>query len=56
MTVREARPEAQTRLIAVTGYGQETDLARSHAAGFDLHLVKPVYSRRLFEIITALAH
>jgi CheY-like chemotaxis protein len=30
------------RCIAVTGYGQETDHARSRQAGFDLHLVKPV--------------
>jgi len=29
------------RLIAVTGYGQEHDLARSRAAGFDAHLTKP---------------
>lgn len=29
-------------LIAVTGYGQESDRARSRAAGFDHHLVKPV--------------
>jgi signal transduction histidine kinase len=29
-------------LIAVSGYGQEEDLARSKAAGFDHHLVKPV--------------
>ena len=28
--------------IAVTGYGQETDLMRSEAAGFAAHLVKPV--------------
>jgi PAS domain S-box-containing protein len=33
---------ASTRFIAVTGYGQETDRARSDAAGFDQHLVKPV--------------
>src|SRR5207248_7225312 len=30
------------RCIAVTGYGQETDRARSRQAGFELHLVKPV--------------
>ena len=30
------------RLIAVTGYGQLKDRARTAAAGFDLHLVKPV--------------
>jgi len=30
------------RLIALTGYGQEQDVARSKAAGFEKHLVKPV--------------
>ncbi|WP_081887886.1 ATP-binding protein [Verrucomicrobium sp. BvORR034] len=29
-------------IIAVTGYGQEEDRQRSHDAGFDHHLVKPV--------------
>lgn len=29
-------------LIAMTGYGQEEDRRRSHIAGFDEHLVKPV--------------
>jgi CheY-like chemotaxis protein len=29
------------RLVAVTGYGQESDIARSRAAGFHAHLVKP---------------
>ena len=32
----------QTRLIALTGYGQENDRHRSRSAGFDYHLVKPV--------------
>ncbi len=32
----------RTRLVAVTGYGQEHDRQRSAAAGFDAHLVKPV--------------
>ena len=31
-----------TRLIALTGYGQESDRRRAQEAGFDLHLVKPV--------------
>jgi CheY-like chemotaxis protein len=30
-----------TRLIALTGWGQESDRARTRAAGFDHHLVKP---------------
>ena len=29
-------------LIALTGYGQSEDKQRSHDAGFDYHLVKPV--------------
>jgi len=30
------------RLVAVTGYGQQSDRQKSHAAGFRHHLVKPV--------------
>jgi PAS domain S-box-containing protein len=30
------------RLVALTGYGQEADKARSEQAGFECHLVKPV--------------
>ena len=33
---------AGSRLIALTGYGDDEDRRRSHAAGFDLHLTKPV--------------
>ncbi len=40
--VRALLGNPQPRLIAMTGYGQETDRDRSVAAGFDLHLVKPV--------------
>jgi CheY-like chemotaxis protein len=36
-----------TPLIAVTGYGQESDKQRSREAGFDQHLVKPVDVRAL---------
>jgi len=34
--------ETQTRIIAVTGYGQDADRQRARAAGFDAHIVKPV--------------
>lgn len=30
------------KLIAVTGWGQTADKLRSQAAGFDLHLLKPI--------------
>ena len=30
------------RLIAVTGWGHETDRAKSLDAGFDTHLTKPI--------------
>ena len=42
---RRLRRAPETRgalLVAVTGYGQESDRARSREAGFDHHLVKPV--------------
>ena len=37
----------KTRLIALTGYGQAEDRARSRAAGFAAHLVKPVEAATL---------
>jgi CheY-like chemotaxis protein len=38
-------------LVALTGYGQERDLARSRAAGFAVHLVKPVDGKALLRVI-----
>ncbi len=38
-------------LIAVTGWGQPEDRVRSRNAGFDHHLVKPVDSRALMQIL-----
>jgi PAS domain S-box-containing protein len=31
-----------TPLVAVTGYGQDEDRSRSHEAGFNLHMTKPI--------------
>jgi signal transduction histidine kinase len=39
------------RLVAMTGYGQPSDRAATHAAGFDVHLVKPVDIRTLIAAI-----
>ncbi len=40
-------------IVAVTGYGQVNDRARTAAAGFDHHLVKPVDFAALQEIFSA---
>ena len=39
------------RLVAITGYGQEEDKRRSHQAGFDHHLVKPIAKEALQEVL-----
>ena len=41
-------------LAAITGYGQPEDRRRSAAAGFDVHLTKPVDPARLRELIAEL--
>jgi two-component system, sensor histidine kinase len=41
------------RLVALTGYGQPEDVRRALAAGFDIHLVKPVSAQRLEEATAA---
>ena len=46
--LRSADATRSLRLIALTGYGQHADFTASSAAGFDLHLVKPVTTDKLF--------
>jgi two-component system CheB/CheR fusion protein len=49
-------PETRaSRMIAVTGYGQQKDRARSAEAGFDLHLVKPVDPAWLADLVAGAA-
>ncbi|MEZ5964565.1 MAG: PAS domain S-box protein [Planctomycetota bacterium] len=38
-------------VIAVTGWGQEQDRARTAAAGFDAHLLKPVDCQALLQVL-----
>jgi CheY-like chemotaxis protein len=38
-------------LIAITGWAQDSDRARSRAAGFDHHLTKPVEPEILIELL-----
>lgn len=42
----------EIRLIALTGWGQDSDRARTRDAGFDSHLVKPVTTEKLLEILS----
>jgi PAS domain S-box-containing protein len=45
--IRQQPRFATTRLVALTGYGQEGDRERAQAAGFDDYLVKPVDPHQL---------
>jgi len=49
--IRDEPGSAPVRLIAVTGWGQETDKARALSAGFDNHLTKPIDPERLSRIM-----
>ncbi|HSK03861.1 MAG TPA: ATP-binding protein [Kofleriaceae bacterium] len=51
--LREHPDVGPGRLIALTGYGQAGDRARSRDAGFDVHLIKPVDVRALADAIGA---
>ncbi|HVK86931.1 MAG TPA: ATP-binding protein [Kofleriaceae bacterium] len=42
------------RLVAITGYGQASDVRRSEEAGFERHLVKPVDIERLERVVREL--
>ena len=42
---------SQLTLVALTGWGQECDLKRTRAAGFDHHLLKPVDFRTLSQLL-----
>jgi CheY-like chemotaxis protein len=49
-TLRQEGFEQET-LVAISGYGQSEDRQRSHDAGFDHHLVKPVAPDALVSIL-----
>ena len=55
---RHLRQQPQTKdvwLIAMTGYGQDSDRQRSQEAGFDHHLVKPVDPEKLQDLLATRA-
>jgi CheY-like chemotaxis protein len=49
--LREEHGPAAPRMIALTGYGQQTDRERSLRSGFSAHLVKPVDVQTLMDLI-----
>ena len=49
--IREQPWSADTLLVAVTGWGQEADRARSREAGFDTHLVKPASHASIVKLL-----
>ena len=53
--LRERRPNGSLVLVAVTGWGQESDKLRAAQAGFDRHLVKPLNPASLPAILQAAA-
>ncbi|MDB5341383.1 MAG: luxQ [Planctomycetaceae bacterium] len=54
--LRQESSLQNTTLIALTGYGQETDRQASQQAGFDYHLVKPADFAKLQELLAIVAN
>jgi signal transduction histidine kinase/ActR/RegA family two-component response regulator len=51
--LRQDPTTARSRLIVLSGYGQEEDRRKSREAGFDLHLTKPVDPLDLLRLLRA---
>jgi CheY-like chemotaxis protein len=49
--LRDESGEREMTLVAITGWGQESDRVRARDAGFDHHLVKPVEFERVLELL-----
>jgi PAS domain S-box-containing protein len=49
--IREQPEGKDMVMVALTGWGQEEDRRKSHEAGFDYHIVKPVDYRALMSLL-----
>jgi two-component system CheB/CheR fusion protein len=49
--VRSSSEGDQVYLIALTGYGSQSDVRAAEDAGFDAHLTKPAEPDRLFRLL-----
>jgi len=52
--LRDLPSLSEVRLVAITGYGQDSDRERSTSAGFHHHLVKPVNLSDVDAVLAAL--
>jgi CheY-like chemotaxis protein len=53
--IRQDRQYDQALLVALTGWGGDSDRARTRQAGFDLHLTKPVTIAAIESTLAGLA-
>jgi CheY-like chemotaxis protein len=51
--LRQSAAFDRTMLVAITGYGQADDRRRAREAGFDHHLVKPVFFEALQQLLAS---
>jgi PAS domain S-box-containing protein len=54
--IRQQPDGSSPVIVAQTGWGQDEDRRRSHDAGFDYHLVKPVDPQALLKLLAGLSH
>ena len=55
-SVREGSHSHTAILVAITGWGKESDKARALAAGFDHHFTKPIDAEALMKVLRAPCH
>jgi CheY-like chemotaxis protein len=49
--LRSSETDRRLRIVAVTGWGQDTDRKMAKEVGFDVHLIKPMDENELAEIL-----
>jgi CheY-like chemotaxis protein len=49
--LKASNPDLRTHLVALTGYGEESDREKTHRAGFHAHLVKPASAAAIFDVV-----
>jgi CheY-like chemotaxis protein len=52
---QQSDANAPVQLVAITGYGRESDVRRSRDAGFVRHVVKPIALSAIGELLAGMA-